>query len=256
MYGWDTIEGGPCVLRPTGATSSDSPNPDKMAYKKCFKRQSSRDKCVPDPAFASSCGNAWCDKNMVEHGADLAGALNPVVGPWREGLSDQDNRHNHGWDNQFAFPYEIGLFWNMTVGGVGQRAVGCAGLDEPFGTITEPNWPFRNNKSPIFNSPAMKCEVNTYAPEGRPMHEIVEEFASDNEVWAEKFLEGWQQMTSNGYASDELVDGPQNGWIGHYSLTKQGVEIPDFEAFIAENTPVTFTDPMVRNPNITPVTHF
>ena len=46
MYGWDTIEGGPCVLRPTGATSSDSPNPDKMAYKKCFKRQSSRDKCV------------------------------------------------------------------------------------------------------------------------------------------------------------------------------------------------------------------
>ena len=87
------------------------------------------------------------------------------------------------------------------------------------------------------------------------MHEIVEEFASDNEVWAEKFLEGWQQMTSNGYTSEELVDGPQNGWIGYYSLTKQGVEIPDFEAFIADNAPVTFTDPMVRKHNIRPVTN-
>lgn len=52
-------------------------------------------------------------------------------------------------------------------------------------------------------------------------------------------------MIANGYAADELEDGPQNGWIGHYSLTKQGVEISDFESFIAENAPVTFTDPTV-----------
>ena len=78
------------------------------------------------------------------------------------------------------------------------------------------------------------------------MHEIVDELASDNELWAEKFLEGWQQMTSNGYASNELVDGPQSGWVGHYSLTKQGIAISDFEAYIADNAPVTFTDPEVR----------
>ena len=88
------------------------------------------------------------------------------------------------------------------------------------------------------------------------MHEIVDEFASDNEVWAEKFLEGWQQMTSNGYESEDLVDGPQNGWIGYYSLTKQCVEIPDFEAFIADNAPVTFTDPMVTKPYETKVKTF
>ena len=72
MYGWNTIEGGPCVLRPTGARSSDSHNPDKMAYKKCFLKKSSRDKCVPDPSQSKYCGNAWCDENMVEHGANLA----------------------------------------------------------------------------------------------------------------------------------------------------------------------------------------
>ena len=246
MYAWDTIEGGPCVLRPSGDTASDSPNPDKLAYKKCFDRQLSRDKCVPDEDYSKYCKDAWCDENMVEHGAKLEGADSPVVGPWSEGLSDQTNRHSHGFDNQFAFPYEIGLFWNLTVDGVGQRAVGCPGLDEPFGSIDEPLWPFRNSKSAIFASPAMQCEFNTYAPEGKPMHQIVDEFASDNELWAEKFMEGWQQMIANGYAADELEDGPQNGWIGHYSLAKQGVEISDFESFIAENAPVTFTDPTVR----------
>ena len=27
------------------------------------------------------------------------------------------------------------MYWNLTVGGLNQRAMGCPGLDEPFGTI-------------------------------------------------------------------------------------------------------------------------
>ena len=49
-------------------------------------------------------------------------------------------------------------------------------------------------------------------------------------------------MSINGYTDEELVDGPQNGWVGHYSLSKQGINIGDFEAYIAANAPVTFTD--------------
>ena len=93
----------------------------------------------------------------------------------------------------------------------------------------------------------MGCPVNDYAPEGKAMHAIVDELASDNEIFAEKFLEGWQQMTSNGYSEGDLVDGPDNGWIGHYSLSQQGVEIGNFDSYIAENAPVTFTDPEVDN---------
>ena len=55
-------------------------------------------------------------------------------------------------------------------------------------------------------------------------------------------LDGWHQMSINGYTDEELVDGPQNGWVGHYSLSKQGINIGDFEAYIAANAPVTFTD--------------
>ena len=45
----------------------------------------------------------------------------------------------------------------------------------------------------------MKCGLNMYKPVDRPMHEFIDELASDNELFAEKFLEGWQMMTSNGY---------------------------------------------------------
>ena len=144
---------------------------------------------------------------------------------------------------------QVGMFWNFSVGGVGQRAIGCPGLDRDFGTVDEPNWPYRVDSSPIFSSPAMNCSKNTYAPEGKPMHQIVDELASDNEYWAEKFLEGWHIMVTNGYEVDygELVDGPQSAWLGHYSLSEQGVSVGDFENYIAENKPVTFTDPKVRS---------
>ena len=34
----------------------------------------------------------------------------------------------------------------------------------------------------------MQCGLNDYAPEGKPVHEIIEELASDNEHFAKVFL--------------------------------------------------------------------
>ena len=245
MMAWNTTEGGPCFLRPTPADAADSPNPEKMALNNCVKEVDSNGTCVINEKAGKRCENTWCDENNIEHGSKLAGARPLVEGAWHENATDQKHRHASGWNNQFGFPWEIGLYWNFTVGGVAQRAVGCPGLDTPFGTVDQPNWPYRNNKSPIFASPAMDCEVNTYSPEGKPMHEIVDDLASDNEYFAEVFLAGWQQMTSNGYGSGELVDGPESGWTGHYSLTQQGVDVGDFAEYIRQNKPVTFTDPKV-----------
>ena len=113
-------------------------------------------------------------------------------------VSSVQVRHNTGWDNQFAFPWEIGSFWNLTSqvwqqylqylqfalqgpeeGAGAQRAIGCPGLDDEYGTIGgagspyEPRWPYRNlGNSDIFASFAMQCGLNEYAPEGRPMHEV------------------------------------------------------------------------------------
>ena len=74
------------------------------------------------------------------------------------------------------------MYWNLTTGGVGQRAVGCPGLDEPFGEVTEygtPNWPYKTGKrlkkvneegDPIFGSPAMDCPTNDVQPRWRESH--------------------------------------------------------------------------------------
>lgn len=246
MYAWNTTEGGPCFLRPTPATASDAPNPELLSFNNCVKEIDSDGKCVINNSDRR-CMDAYCDENLVVHEADLEGASRSVSGPWT-GVSPPDisTRHSQGWSNQFSFPYEVGLYWDFTVGGPSQRAMGCPGLDEPFGTTDNPLWPFRTKCCPIYASPAMNCHVNTYAPEGRPMHEIVDDLASDNEYWWERFLEGWQGMTANGYNMEDLVDGPQNGWLGYYSLDQQGVVMADFETYIAENSPVTFTDPTVR----------
>ena len=92
----------------------------------------------------------------------------------------------------------------------------------------------------------MDCPKNDYAPKGKPIYQIVDEMADDNELWAEYFLDGWHQMTTNGYAEAELRDGPENGWFGHFSLTQQGKIIEGgFEKYIATNLPLKFTDPKV-----------
>ena len=106
------------------------------------------------------------------------------------------------------------------------------GINLPFGTVTNPNWPFRVDSSPIFMSPAMNCTKglfkqylnyilfvlqvlfmvlhcfnlfkwhpqNTYVPpfgEGKPVWQVVDELAADNEYWAENFMQGWQDMVTN-----------------------------------------------------------
>ena len=80
--------------------------------------------------------------------------------------------------------------------------------------------------SPIYASHAMECGKQTY----KGLSDIVDRFASDQQLWSGKFLEAWDLMATNGYTSlrygpgpgwfTDLEEGPQAGWLGHYSLDK------------------------------------
>ena len=56
----------------------------------------------------------WCDENNVVHDGKTAIQKSEPIGPWTEDLSYQErqSRHYQGWNNQFAFPYEIGMYFN------------------------------------------------------------------------------------------------------------------------------------------------
>ena len=128
------------------------------------------------------------------------------------------------------------------------RPMGCPGIDDEFGNRTHRLWPFRNNKNTAnYASRQMVCGVNEYIPEGedKPVYQVVDELAADNELFAEHFLDGWHIMTTHGYAETELNDGPQNSWMGYERLAAQGVVIDDYEKYISENKPVDFVDPKV-----------
>ena len=55
-------------------------------------------------------------------------------------------------------------------------------------------------------------------------------------------------MATNGY--DSLTDGPEEGWLGYYSLDQQGkMEGASLKTMIEENaeTGLVWTDPTVRS---------
>ena len=241
FYLWNTPEGGPCLFRPTPSSAFDGPGKGKVQQGFCIQGVDDEGKCV----LHKNCKKkgAYCDENNVLHDAPLEKPTMEIVGPWSEDLSSKEKtvRWTAGFSNQFGFPWEIGMYWKFKIGeGESQRPMGCPGIDEDFGTISDPKWPFLISPDiPIRASHAMQCEKN------EDTASIVEALADDNEHFAEKFLAGWQQMISNGYSDGELVDGPENAWIGYHSLEQQGIKIDNFESYIAANAPLIFTDPQV-----------
>jgi len=280
-YVWDTPEGGPCVLRPVLTNCPDNPHwddPQTTLSSECY---SDIDKETGEPSFGKY-GKKLCkdaefvttttetgyEFNLLKGGkAETARDLKYDDKYWKEPNLDnwndlakktQTNIQVCAWSNQFAFPWEIGMYWNLTVGGAGKRAMGCPGLDDyDYGVVNPASewtsaWPFyrpqKGGPRHSFQaSPAMRCGLTSITDSfGVELHEIIDEMANDNENFASRFLEGWHQMTTNGYSDSDLVNGPDNGWLGHYSLTEQGKTEHlgmNFEDFVSENGPVIFTDP-------------
>jgi len=242
MYLWDTPEGGPCFMRPTGSRSADSPDPTHDQMKYClagFDEDWNAQANTKDP---------WCrGSSFIENNIQVGGKyMKPnaeVKGPFSEvdmnDTKERQNRHNTGWSNIFAFPWEVSAYWDFTTRTEhGQHAIGCPGLDTPF-----EEWPMRNLNSEIYATAAMDCGKQTYMG----LADIVEKFASDQQYWSVKFLEAWDIMATNG--QPHLEAGPEAGWLGHYSLDKAGrlASGDSLETLITEagDSGLIWTDPQV-----------
>ena len=72
------------------------------------------------PILKSSrnCADAWADENSVIHGAGYNKPLDACDGPYSEVDRTDWNmvgcKHATGWNNQFAFPWEVSAYWNFT----------------------------------------------------------------------------------------------------------------------------------------------
>ena len=105
-------------MRPITYNCYDAPGSDKITLPYCFTGVDSDGKCIPHSGWSKSkmCKNAVCEENNVVCNPQVGYIQSQITGPYSEDLSLKEklHRHNCGWDNQFAFPYEIGMYWNLT----------------------------------------------------------------------------------------------------------------------------------------------
>ena len=138
-----------------------------------------------------NCAGMEFDDNNVLHG----GVIN--------------NNHPCEKTFHFAFTYEVSFVYNFTVNEANYPG-GCH--------------PFEESLVNIWNRPLedqyVQCPPTDFAPEGKSTSQIMMDFALDNELWQQTFLETWQKMQANGY--ENLKDGPKSSWLGYSFLDVQG----------------------------------
>ena len=156
-----------------------------------------------------------------------------------------------------ALPCEIGLYFDFEVTDDGVP-YGCPGFEsfkpEIWNTSHAATWtrvPYYHpvNPDPYNRGHWLKadpdCPFNKMSvPDGStPLHEIFEEYATDQQKWVNDFVPTLEKMLSNGYANGELVDGPdqytgiqckrQNGQDGfnYYNCRNPEETVEQSEAF-------------------------
>ena len=99
---------------------------------------------------------------------------------------------------------DMGLFLKFSTDPSTGRPVGCSGLSDSQWLSNQRRQPRNLHGCPL--NDAMDAG-------GLKMHEIVKQFADDNQVWVDNFVPAFQKMQENGYASGSLTTSP-NGWQG------------------------------------------
>ena len=75
------------------------------------------------------------------------------------------------------------------------RPSGCNCFDNAW---KAPNW---------INSMVVDCPKQDYAPEGEPLHQIIEEYADNQDLWSRDFLSALDKMSMNGNDPSQLTEG-------------------------------------------------
>ena len=119
--------------------------------------------------------------------------------------------------NMFLLNFEVGLYKKFDIDDVAFRATGCEGIDDI--SISDTKHIGDSWLSPVANCPVQDDKDKN----DTPIHEIVEEFADNHDIWASHFLQAWKRMQSIGYT--DLKDGPEESWLGYYTLKDMGANI-------------------------------
>lgn len=209
---WNTSQswaGGPCTWRPSHPNSPDVHDTLASPVRwNCFGGFDDNGKRITEKGWGKKCKDVTYTPEGIQVGDS--------------GQTWNNNQHETGgWSNMFMLNYEGGLYKKFDIDPVAFRPTGCGGID-----LQNPNemWTDGWTTNAVKTSRVNQCpKQDLQVEDGEKLSSIVEEFADDHDVWASAFLEAWQRMQSIGYK--DLKDGPENSWLGYYSLNDMGAEI-------------------------------
>ena len=98
------------------------------------------------------------------------------------------------------------------------RPIGCPGINYTWEEMPHDSKSFKYSN-------IEECPLNDYAPDGSPLHKIVEDLADDHDYFGRMFLEGFERMITNGYQEDDLNDAVENAWFGYYTMEGESCRI-------------------------------
>jgi len=232
--------GGPCHWRPRDINLSSSGT-------SCFNGYDENNKIDTHPKDTKTCKNAECKKckNALYIDPETGITIFEESGTSTRQMDQVDDRAIPSrfahWKNEFLLNWEVGMSLKFDVDPETFRAKNCPGLE----VTNDGKGPFEDAIcaiNAVCTSKVPDCPPQDYIDptSGKPIRQILEEFADDHDVWAEAFLAGWQRMQETGY--DVLNDAPQNSWMGYNTLKEMGAVIgDDYEDFIDQHAPVVFT---------------
>ena len=97
-------------------------------------------------------------------------------------------------NDETALSVDVGFYLDFQVDNITGRPSGCPVFDNKHDDWRE--------AGPV------DCPKQKYAPEGEPLHLVVEEYADYQDLWVDDFVTAFEQMVVNGVPEDDLNAGP------------------------------------------------
>jgi len=111
--------------------------------------------------------------------------------------------HRYVVNDETALSADVGYMFDFQVSEKTGLPLGCPVFD------STPRW--NDHTTNKHDAGPVDCPLQKYAPEGEPLHAIIEEYADSQDAWLEFFLPGLEHMLANN--AGELEEAP-SGWWG------------------------------------------
>ena len=105
------------------------------------------------------------------------------------------------WDRkgEASLPVDTGFYFRFDFDPVTGEPSGCTGFEDS-------DWRSRvAPKGEELPQVVPQCPLETYAPEGEKLHEIVEDYATNQQKWFDDFVNVLHKMSANGYEENNLT---------------------------------------------------